>query len=133
MHEEYRELIKGKYADLDNAPEGRKAGTIVGGMFLSEFVGDVPWAHLDIAGSAWELNRPYVGKRGLRLRRPPARRARALLLRLSRRPRSRRLTTAAHAAPRGSTWARWRPLAARDLDQLDGGAGGARPPAHSCG
>ncbi len=61
MHEEYRELIKGKYGDLDNAPEGRKAGTIVGGTFLSEFVGDVPWAHLDIAGSAWDLNRAYVG------------------------------------------------------------------------
>jgi leucyl aminopeptidase len=62
LHEEYDELIKGMYGDLDNAPEGRKAGTIVGGMFLSHFVGDMPWAHLDIAGSAWDLDRPYVGK-----------------------------------------------------------------------
>ncbi len=62
LHEEYGELIKGKYGDLDNAPEGRKAGTIVGATFLSNFVGDVPWAHLDIAGSAWELDRAYVGK-----------------------------------------------------------------------
>jgi len=62
LHEEYDELIKGKYADLDNAPEARKAGTIVGGAFLSNFTGGVPWAHLDIAGSAWELNRAYVGK-----------------------------------------------------------------------
>jgi leucyl aminopeptidase len=62
LHEEYDELVKGKYADLDNAPEARKAGTIVGGAFLSNFVGDVPWAHLDIAGSAWDLDRPYVGK-----------------------------------------------------------------------
>ncbi len=62
LHEEYGELVKGKYGDLDNAPEGRKAGTIVGGTFLSNFVGDTPWAHLDIAGSAWELNRTYVGK-----------------------------------------------------------------------
>jgi leucyl aminopeptidase len=62
MHEEYEELVKGKYADLDNAPEGRKAGTIVGATFLSNFVGDTPWAHLDIAGSAWELDRAYVGK-----------------------------------------------------------------------
>jgi leucyl aminopeptidase len=61
LHEEYGELIKGKYGDLDNAPEGRKAGTIVGGTFLSNFVGEVPWAHLDIAGSAWELGRAYVG------------------------------------------------------------------------
>src|SRR5262249_7665748 len=35
LHPEYEELIKGKYADLDNAPEARKAGTIVGGAFLS--------------------------------------------------------------------------------------------------
>jgi len=62
LHEEYDELIKGTYADLDNAPEGRKAGTIVGGAFLSKFAGETPWAHLDIAGSAWDLGRPYVGK-----------------------------------------------------------------------
>ncbi len=62
LHPEYDELIKGRYADLDNAPEGRKAGTIVGATFLSHFVGDTPWAHLDIAGSAWELGRTYVGK-----------------------------------------------------------------------
>jgi leucyl aminopeptidase len=62
LHEEYDELIKGKYGDLDNAPEARKAGTIVGGAFLANFVGDTPWAHLDIAGSAWDLGRAYVGK-----------------------------------------------------------------------
>jgi len=62
LHEEYSELIKGKYGDLDNAPEARKAGTIVGATFLSNFVGEVPWAHLDIAGSAWDLERAYVGK-----------------------------------------------------------------------
>ena len=62
LHEEYDELIKGKYGDLDNAPEARKAGTIVGGAFLANFVGEVPWAHLDIAGTAWELDRAYVGK-----------------------------------------------------------------------
>ena len=62
FHEEYDELIKGTYADLDNAPEARKAGTIVGGAFLSNFVGDTPWAHLDIAGSAWDLGRAYAPK-----------------------------------------------------------------------
>ncbi|HYM66437.1 MAG TPA: leucyl aminopeptidase [Patescibacteria group bacterium] len=62
LHAEYEELVKGKYADLDNAPEARKAGTIIGATFLSSFVGKVPWAHLDIAGSAWDLDRPYVGK-----------------------------------------------------------------------
>jgi leucyl aminopeptidase len=62
LHEEYDELIKGRYGDLDNAPEARKAGTIVGAAFLSNFVGDVPWAHLDIAGSAWDLGRAYAAK-----------------------------------------------------------------------
>jgi leucyl aminopeptidase len=62
LHEEYEELVKGTYGDLDNAPEARKAGTIVGAAFLSKFVGETPWAHLDIAGSAWDLNRAYVGK-----------------------------------------------------------------------
>jgi leucyl aminopeptidase len=62
LHDEYNELIKGSYGDLDNAPEARKAGTIVGGAFLANFVGEVPWAHLDIAGSAWDLDRAYVGK-----------------------------------------------------------------------
>ena len=62
LHEEYDELIKGTYGDLDNAPEARKAGTIIGGAFLSNFVADTPWAHLDIAGSAWDLGRPYAPK-----------------------------------------------------------------------
>ncbi len=62
LHEEYAKLVEGTYADLDNAPEGRKAGTIVGASFLANFVGETPWAHLDIAGSAWDLGRDYVGK-----------------------------------------------------------------------
>jgi leucyl aminopeptidase len=62
LHEEYDELLKGTYGDLDNAPEARKAGTIVGGAFLRNFVGDTPWAHLDIAGSAWDLGRAYAPK-----------------------------------------------------------------------
>lgn len=62
MHDEYDDLLKGAYADLDNAPEGRKASTIVGGTFLSHFVGDTPWAHVDIAGSAYDLGRAYAEK-----------------------------------------------------------------------
>jgi leucyl aminopeptidase len=62
LHKEYDELIKGTYGDLDNAPEGRKAGTIVGAAFLANFVGETPWAHLDIAGSAWDLGRAYAPK-----------------------------------------------------------------------
>jgi leucyl aminopeptidase len=62
LHEEYDDLVKGKYGDLDNAPEGRKAGTITAATFLSNFVGDTPWVHLDIAGSAWDLGRAYAPK-----------------------------------------------------------------------
>jgi len=62
LHPEYDELVKGRYGDLDNAPEARKAGTILGAAFLSNFVGETPWAHLDIAGSAWDLDRAYASK-----------------------------------------------------------------------
>ena len=61
LHRETAKMVKGKYADLDNAPGGRKAGSITAAEFLKEFVGDTPWVHMDIAGTAWDLNRPYVG------------------------------------------------------------------------
>jgi leucyl aminopeptidase len=62
LHDEYREMIKGRFGDLNNAPEERKAGTIIGATFLQNFVGEVPWVHLDIAGSAWNLGRAYAPK-----------------------------------------------------------------------
>jgi len=49
---EYREQIKSDVADIKNTG-GRPAATITAAMFLREFVGSVPWAHLDIAGTAW--------------------------------------------------------------------------------
>jgi leucyl aminopeptidase len=52
---EYREQIKSEIADIKNVG-GRKAGTITAAYFLREFVDDVPWAHLDIAGTAWNEN-----------------------------------------------------------------------------
>jgi leucyl aminopeptidase len=52
MFEEYREQIRSDYADLKNSG-GRPAGEITAGWFLREFAGDVPWAHLDIAGTAY--------------------------------------------------------------------------------
>jgi leucyl aminopeptidase len=62
LHPEYKELTKGTVADLTNASEKRKAGTIYAASFLEEFVGETPWAHLDIAGTAWDVGRDYVGK-----------------------------------------------------------------------
>jgi len=62
LHEEYKQLTKGSDADLTNAASKRKAGTIYAGSFLEEFVDGKPWAHLDIAGTAWDTGRAYVGK-----------------------------------------------------------------------
>jgi leucyl aminopeptidase len=61
LHPEYKELTKGTVADLTNASAKRKAGTIYAGSFLEEFVGDTPWAHVDIAGTAWDVGREYTG------------------------------------------------------------------------
>ena len=58
----YAEMVKGRYAQLVNRTEQRVAGAITAAELLHHFVGDTPWAHLDIAGSAWELDRAYVGK-----------------------------------------------------------------------
>jgi leucyl aminopeptidase len=57
-----KELTKGSIADLTNASSKRKAGTIYAGSFLEEFVDGKPWVHLDIAGTAWDTDRAYVGK-----------------------------------------------------------------------
>jgi leucyl aminopeptidase len=62
LHPEYLELTKGEYADLTNSSEKRKAMSSYAAEFLRQFVDDRPWVHVDIAGTAWDLNRPYVGK-----------------------------------------------------------------------
>ncbi len=61
LHPEYKALTKGTVADLTNAAAKRKAGTIYAASFLEEFVGDTAWAHVDIAGTAWDVGRPYTG------------------------------------------------------------------------
>jgi leucyl aminopeptidase len=52
LWDEYRELMKSDIADVKNAG-GRPAGSISAGWFLREFVEGYPWAHLDIAGTAY--------------------------------------------------------------------------------
>jgi leucyl aminopeptidase len=61
LHPEYKEMTRGKNADLANVSAKRKAGTIYAGSYLEEFVDAKPWAHLDIAGTAWDVGRAYVG------------------------------------------------------------------------
>jgi leucyl aminopeptidase len=63
LHADYKELTRGKIGDLVNAAEVRKASSAYAASFLEEFVDGRPWAHLDIAGTAWDQdNRDYVGK-----------------------------------------------------------------------
>jgi leucyl aminopeptidase len=62
LFEEYREQLKSEIADMLNSP-GRPAGSITAAMFLKEFAGEGPWAHLDIAGTAWaEESKPWQPK-----------------------------------------------------------------------
>jgi leucyl aminopeptidase len=62
LFEEYKDSLKSEIADMLNSL-GRPAGSITAAMFLKEFAGDGPWAHLDIAGTAWaEESKPYQPK-----------------------------------------------------------------------
>jgi leucyl aminopeptidase len=61
LHPEYEDLTRGTDADLVNSSAKRKASTIYAAEFLEEFTDDVPWVHLDIAGTAWDVGRAYVG------------------------------------------------------------------------
>jgi leucyl aminopeptidase len=61
--DEYREFIKGSFADIQNISSGKGGGAITGAMFLKEFSGDTPWIHLDIAGTAWNDDaKPWLSK-----------------------------------------------------------------------
>ncbi len=62
LHEEYAEMVKGRYAQLTNVTERREATSITAAELLHHFAGDVPWAHLDIAGTANDVRRPYLDK-----------------------------------------------------------------------
>ncbi len=48
----YRTLIDSEVADMNNQGTPGQAGALTAGLLLKEFVGNVPWAHLDIAGPA---------------------------------------------------------------------------------
>jgi leucyl aminopeptidase len=62
LFDDYREQLKSDIADMTNTG-GRPAGSITAAMFLKEFTGGLPWAHLDIAGTAWaEEAKPFLPK-----------------------------------------------------------------------
>ncbi|WP_136795809.1 leucyl aminopeptidase [Desulfosediminicola ganghwensis] len=62
LTKEYEKQIESDVADIKNTG-GRDAGTITAAAYLKNFVGDTPWAHLDIAGTAWDFTeKSYIPK-----------------------------------------------------------------------
>jgi len=60
LPDDYKELLKSDLADISNMSSGRWGGAITAALFLSEFVGDTRWAHIDIAGAAYtKKDGPY--------------------------------------------------------------------------
>jgi leucyl aminopeptidase len=53
LDEEYGEGLKSNFADMANVA-GRAAGSVTAAKFLQRFTAQYPWAHLDIAGTAWK-------------------------------------------------------------------------------
>ena len=71
LHKDYDKMIDSKVADMKNIG-GRYGGSITAGQFLKRFVGDTPWAHLDIAGTAFasstnEYSKSWASGYGVRL------------------------------------------------------------------
>lgn len=62
IDEDYKKALESEFADLHNIG-GRPGGAITAAMFIKDFVNDIPWVHLDIAGTAWlEDGKPYMVK-----------------------------------------------------------------------
>jgi leucyl aminopeptidase len=63
LGDDYAKHIKSDIADIKNVGRARQAGATAGAVFLQRFVGEVPWAHIDIAGTAWSSeDRPLARK-----------------------------------------------------------------------
>jgi leucyl aminopeptidase len=62
VYDDYKEQLRSEIADFTNTG-GRAGGAITAALFLKEFTGDLPWVHIDIAGTAWaEESKPYQPK-----------------------------------------------------------------------
>lgn len=65
LEKDYKELIKSEIADVRNIQTGKSGGAIAAALFLSDFVKDTAWAHLDIAGPAYmEKETAFIPKGG---------------------------------------------------------------------
>jgi leucyl aminopeptidase len=64
LFEEYREGLKSDVADLNNVSSQRGGGAIVAGLFMRDFTTGIPWAHLDIAGTAFAERDHPLGPKG---------------------------------------------------------------------
>ena len=65
LHRTYRRFNDSGFADLKNAPEKKRGSSIIAAHFLQEFAGEGPWAHLDIAGTAYiDRTRDYYVRPG---------------------------------------------------------------------
>jgi leucyl aminopeptidase len=54
LPDDYKELLKSDFADMSNISSTRWAGAITAALFLSDFTADIRWAHIDIAGPAYQ-------------------------------------------------------------------------------
>jgi len=63
IYDEYREYLKSDIADIKNS-SGKKGALATSGYFLREFAGDIPWVHLDIAGTAWAEKSSHYNPQG---------------------------------------------------------------------
>jgi leucyl aminopeptidase len=62
LFDEYADQLRSEIADMTNTG-GRPAGACTAAMFLKEFAGGLPWAHLDVAGTAWtDEAKPWLAK-----------------------------------------------------------------------
>ncbi|MCY4608121.1 MAG: leucyl aminopeptidase [bacterium] len=64
LGERYSEDINSDIADMKNVGKKREAGSTAGAVLLQRFVGETPWAHLDIAGTAWTHSDEALAPRG---------------------------------------------------------------------
>ena len=65
LHDAYFRFLESPFADVKNTPEKKRGSSIIAARFLQEFAGDGPWAHVDIAGTAYlDRSRDYYARVG---------------------------------------------------------------------